>query len=140
MSPTLTRTAAVTASAALVVLFAASACDSTPYPEGENYTTTVQSPPDGARPAVVDVDITDGSVQPTNASVRADVGQPIELHVDSDTPAEIRVDAPTDQVFAVAPRDGQIFGFTVDEPGTAVVALTDPALTLATIEVAERER
>ena len=126
--------------AALLLLPAAAACDSTPYPQGENFTTTVQSPPDGARPAVVDVDIADGSVQPTNATVRADVGERIELHVDSDAAAEIRVDAGTDRVFAVAPRDDQVFGFTIEAPGTATVALTDPAQTLATIEVVESTR
>lgn len=139
---------ATAALAALLLTAATAGCDSTPYPTGEDFTTTVGVGPDGApttslppnpAPVVVDIDIAGGSVQPQNTILRAAVGQPIELHVDSDSVATIDVDAAADRNFAVKPIEGQVFDFTVNDPGTVTIATRDPAQTVATIEVGAQQ-
>lgn len=143
------RSAAMSASLGVILLAAATAgCDSTPYPTGEEFTTTVQgaepsvpgtsyppSYPDPS-PVVLDVDIADGSVQPQNAKLQAGVGQPIELRVDSDAAANIEIEGALDRSFAVKPVADQVFDFTVDNPGTVTVATRQPAQTIATVEIA----
>lgn len=123
---------------------ATAACDSTPYPTGEEFTTTVERgsdgapgtpPPPAASPVVLDIAIVDGSVQPQNANLRAAVGQPIELRVDSDSVANIDVDGASDRTFAVKPVRDQVFDFSVDDPGTVTIATRQPAHTVATIDV-----
>lgn len=131
-------------SVVMLLLPAVTACDSTPYPTGENFTTTVQSPPDGvaetlpntsASPVVIDVDIAERSVRPNNARLTAEVGQRIELRVDSDSIGAIEVDAASDHTYAVAPEEDQIFSFTVADPGTVTIGMRDRTHTIATIEV-----
>lgn len=80
--------------------------------------------------------MTDGSVRPTNAVLAAEVGQLIELRVDSDSVGEIHVDADRDHTFAVAPQPDQHFDFRVNDPGTVEVTTRDRAVTVATIDVA----
>lgn len=136
--------AATGSSVAMLLLFAVVGCDSTPYPTGEDFTTTMQSPPDGAAetlpsspdsPVVVDVDIAERSVRPTNAQLNADVGQRIELRVDSDSKGAVLVEGDPDHTFSVAPQENQIFSFTVAEPGTVTIGMRDRPHTIATIEV-----
>jgi hypothetical protein len=136
--------AATGLSVAMLLLPVAAACDSTPYPTGENFTTTVQSPPDGAAeklpnsshsPVVVDIDITEATVRPMNARLIAEVGQRIVLRVDSDSIGAIQVDAESDHSYTVAPKDNQIFSFTAGDPGTVTIGLRDRAHTIATIDV-----
>ncbi|ULE31614.1 hypothetical protein [Mycobacterium sp. IDR2000157661] len=146
------RAAAVTASFAAVLLATATAgCDSTPYPTGDEFTTTVQgaepsvpgtsyppSYPADPSPVVVDVDIANGSVQPQNATLSATVGQPIELRVDSDAAANIEIEGALNRTFAVKPVADQVFDFTVDDPGSVTITTRQPAQTIATVEVAPR--
>jgi hypothetical protein len=131
-------------SVAMLLLPAVTSCDSTPHLTGENFTTTVQSPPDGAAeklpnsshsPVVVDVDIAEGAVRPTNARLIAEVGQRIELRVDSDSTGVIQVDAESDHTYAVAPEENQIFSCTVGDPGIVTIGMRDPTHPIATIEV-----
>lgn len=138
--------------AAILLAVATAGCDSTPYPTGEEFTTTVQgaepsvpgtsyppSYPAAEAPVVLDVDIADGSVRPENATLRATVGQRIELRVDSDATANIETEGAVDRSFAVKPVTDQVFDFTVDDPGTVTIATREPAQTIATVEVAPRQ-
>ncbi|MBB2773871.1 MULTISPECIES: hypothetical protein [Mycolicibacterium] len=133
----------VFAALAAVLVPTTAGCDSTPYPTGENFTTTVQSPPDGAAvasepaPVVLDIGISDGSVRPMNATVSAAVGQRVELRVDSDKAGRIEVTTDPVQTFDLLPRDDQVFGFTADEPGTVTVEVRDPDRTVATVQVGQ---
>jgi hypothetical protein len=135
----------VAAALSVVLLFpATTGCDSTPYPTVENFTTTVQSPPDGAAATPVapdrssvmlDVGIVDGSVRPTNAKLSAAVGQRVELRVDSDEAGQIRVTTDPARTFELLPQDDQVFGFTADEPGEGTLEERNPDRTVATVQV-----
>ncbi|WP_286149134.1 hypothetical protein [Mycobacterium sp. IS-1496] len=125
-------------------MLATAACSSTPYPTGENFTTTVQSPPDGAAKTssaptpsavLIDIDISNGAVEPRNATLTAAVGQRVELRVDSDAEGRIHIGTNPAQTFNVAARDDQVFGFTADEPGAVTVVLIEPDRTVATVQV-----
>ena len=84
---------------------------------------------------VLDITIAHGTVTPTNATVQAKVGQPIELKVDSDAEDELHVHSSPDHEFTVEPRAGQIFQFTIDVPGSVDVELHKLGKTVATIQV-----
>ena len=110
----------------------------------QNFTTTVQSPPDGAAatpvapdrsPVMLDVGIVDGSVRPTNAKLSAAVGQRVELRVDSDEAGQIRVTTDPARTFELLPQDDQVFGFTADEPGEVTIEVRNPDRTVATVQV-----
>lgn len=87
---------------------------------------------------LVDVTIAGGTVAPTNAEATAVAGQPITLEVDSDAPDSIHVHSIPEHVFAVEPRSGQRFAFTVDVPGRVDVELHELNRTIVTITVRPR--
>ena len=84
---------------------------------------------------MIDVKIEGGEVTPTNAALRAAVGQPIVLRVDSDGADELHVHSTPEQSFDVAVGAGQTFEFTVEMPGRVDVELHHLDKTVATIQV-----
>jgi len=94
--------------------------------------TDAQAPPDRL---VVDVTIEGGEVTPTNAQLRAAVGQPIVIRVDSDTADELHVHSTPEHNFDIGVGPGQSFQFTVDMPGRVDVELHQLHKTVATIQV-----
>lgn len=96
---------------------------------------TTQSEPSTTDPLVVDVRIAGGTATPTNATLQAEVGQPIVLNVDSDAADELHVHSSPEHTFAVEPTAGQRFEFTVDVPGRVDVELHHLDRTVATIAV-----
>lgn len=128
---------------ALLLMTGMTACDSTPYPTGESFTTTVATIPDGVAtasrstgsPIVLDIRIADGTVTPANAELSAAVGQPIELRVTSDRRDQLRVHTNPERTFPVVPDQHQVFQFSADAPGHVEVDLRDLGRTVATIDV-----
>ncbi|MFP1150928.1 hypothetical protein [Mycobacterium sherrisii] len=88
-------------------------------------------------PGALDVNVTisHGQVDPTNATLQAKVKQPITLHVASDVTDELHVHSVPDHKFQVAAQPDQIFRFTVDVPGNVDVELHHLDRTIATIHV-----
>jgi hypothetical protein len=84
---------------------------------------------------VIDVDIKDGHVTPTNQQMQAAVKQPILIRVNSDAADELHVHSSPEHTFAIEPRDLQSFQFTVDVPGRVDIELHDLNRTVATITV-----
>lgn len=66
---------------------------------------------------VLEITLADGEVNPAGQQVEAVVGEPIELHVDSDITEELHLHLAPDRYFDVEPTDGQVFTFTIDQPG-----------------------
>jgi major membrane immunogen (membrane-anchored lipoprotein) len=91
-----------------------------------------QAPPEQL---VVDVTIKDGKVTPTNEQLQAKVGDPIVLRVDSDAADQLHVHSNPEHTFAVEPKAGQSFQFTVTVPGKVDVELHELNRTIASIAV-----
>ncbi|GAA5085567.1 hypothetical protein [Nocardia iowensis] len=87
------------------------------------------------RPAEVTiaVRIAGGSVTPTNTRTEARLYQPIIVTVDSDAADELHVHSDPSQTFAVEPRAGQEFRFTVNVPGRVDVELHHAGKTVTTL-------
>lgn len=81
-------------------------------PAGGSSPTT--PPDDGVR---IDIALEDGSITPTGDRVEVEAGEPVTLHVDSDTNDEIHVHSDPEHEFEVGPGPDQSFTFTVDVPG-----------------------
>ncbi|MGV0837607.1 hypothetical protein ABQE92_18690 [Mycolicibacterium thermoresistibile] len=84
---------------------------------------------------VIDVTIEGGEVTPTNERFQGRVGEPIMIRVNSDAPDELHVHSIPEHTFAVEPRAGQAFEFTVDVPGQVEIELHDLHRTIATVQV-----
>ena len=83
----------------------------------------------------IDVTISKGQVNPTNAMLQAKVKQQITLHVASDATDELHVHSVPDHKFQVAAQPNQVFHFSVDVPGNVDVELHHLDRTIATISV-----
>jgi heme/copper-type cytochrome/quinol oxidase subunit 2 len=84
---------------------------------------------------VFDVRISNGNVTPADAELKAKVGQPIQVRVNSDAVDELHVHSVPDHKFQVEAKPNQIFQFTVDVPGQVEVELHKLDRTVATIQV-----
>ena len=94
--------------------------------------TDAQAPPERL---VVDVTIEGGEVTPVNEQLRAAVGQPIVIKVDSDSTDELHVHSTPEHNFDIGVGTGQSFQFTVDMPGRVDLELHQLHKTVATIQV-----
>ncbi|OBJ60059.1 hypothetical protein [Mycobacterium sp. 1423905.2] len=83
----------------------------------------------------IDVTITNGQVNPTNATLQAKVKEQITLHVTSDVTDELHVHSVPDHKFQIAAAPNQTFQFSVDVPGNVDVELHHLKRTIATIQV-----
>lgn len=83
----------------------------------------------------IDVQISGGSVTPTNERIEAVVGETITVRIDSDVADELHVHSVPDHSFAVEAAAGQSFEFVVDVPGTVALELHDAGKTVATLLV-----
>ncbi|MFI2474435.1 hypothetical protein [Nocardia xishanensis] len=118
------------AAAALAVAAAALGCSTEESP------VTKQSGASSAAEAlVVAFRIANGTVSPVNERREAEVGQPIDLVVDSDADDELHVHATPEYTFAVRPEAGQRFRFTVQVPGRVEIELHHAHKTVATVVV-----
>jgi major membrane immunogen (membrane-anchored lipoprotein) len=106
-------------------------------PASSNSTATPQMSDQQAPPeqVVVDVTIKDGKVTPTNEQLQAKVGDPIVVRVDSDAADQLHVHSNPEHSFAVEPKTGQSFQFTVTVPGKVDVELHELNRTIASIAV-----
>lgn len=91
-----------------------------------------QAPPNRL---VVQVAIKGGKVTPTNAQLKASVGQPIVVQIDSDAADQLHVHSNPEHEFTVEPKTNQSFQFTVEVPGKVDVELHELNRTIATIAV-----
>ncbi|MCV7422663.1 hypothetical protein H7K45_19125 [Mycobacterium yunnanensis] len=91
-----------------------------------------QAPPEQL---VVDVNIKDGKVTPTNEQLQAKVGEAIVIRVDSDAADKLHVHSNPEHTFDVEPKAGQSFQFTVAVPGKVDVELHELNRTIASIAV-----
>lgn len=117
--------------AVLMILAFVAACG------GSKTSGPSSSPPlqQSSSPVAFDITISGGNVNPTNAEIKAKVGQPIRLHVNSDAVDELHVHSVPDHTFRVEAKPNQIFQFTVDVPGQVEVELHTLDRTVATIQV-----
>lgn len=83
----------------------------------------------------IDITIEGGEVTPTNAQVQAKVNEPIVLRVNSDAADELHVHSVPDHTFAVAPKPGQQFQFSVEVPGNVEIELHELNRVVATVQV-----
>ncbi|MEV0245645.1 hypothetical protein AB0H76_03540 [Nocardia sp. NPDC050712] len=97
--------------------------------------TTEEPPATTGGETTVAIRIAGRTVQPTNGRAEARVGQPIVLKVDSDTADELHVHSDPAHTFAVEPRAGQEFRFTVTVPGQVEVELHEAGKTVTTLQV-----
>jgi heme/copper-type cytochrome/quinol oxidase subunit 2 len=97
--------------------------------------TSSSAPPAAAGGLVVNVTIANGQVTPTNATLQANVREPITFRVTSDASDELHVHSVPDHKFAVAAAPNQTFEFSVDVPGKVDVELHHLNRTVATIQV-----
>jgi len=110
---------------------------------GDSPSTTSQAPPstrDSAEPpgddaVVLDITIADGAVTPAGESVEATVGQPIELRVDSDAAEELHVHSNPEHAFEVQPGNGQVFTFSVQQPGQVEIETHETGVVVAELVV-----
>ncbi|MEV6275507.1 hypothetical protein [Nocardia sp. NPDC051832] len=98
-------------------------------------TTSESSPSGPPAETTVAIRIAADAVTPTNGRADAEVGQPIVLKVDSDAPDELHVHSDPPHTFAVEPRVGQEFRFTVTVPGQVEVELHEAGKTVTTLQV-----
>ncbi|MCX5042170.1 hypothetical protein OG921_03055 [Aldersonia sp. NBC_00410] len=129
----MTRAATLLVSMGFVVA-AAVGCSSSDSSSSDSE-ATLTSVASGADELAVDITIANGSVTPTNAQLKAVVGQPIVLRVTSDAEDELHVHSVPDHEFTVEPRAGQSFEFDVTVPGRVEVELHELGRTVATIDV-----
>ena len=106
-------------------------------PASSNSTAAPQMSDQQAPPEQVFVDVTvkDGKVTPTNEQLQAKVGDPIVVRVDSDAADQLHVHSNPEHTFAVEPKAGQSFQFTVTVPGKVDVELHELNRTIASIAV-----
>lgn len=138
---TQTTLAALTAATALLLAGCSGSTDSAATSSGSaaaGGSTSIpqlsdqQAPPEQL---VVDVTIKGGKVTPTNEQLQAKVGDPIVLRVDSDAADQLHVHSNPEHTFAVEPKPGQSFQFTVTVPGKVDVELHELNRTIASIAV-----
>lgn len=84
---------------------------------------------------VIPVQISQGTVTPTNAELEARVGEPITVRIDSDVDEELHVHSVPEHEFEVKPAAGQIFSFIVAIPGQVAIELHHSDKTVATVTV-----
>ena len=111
---------------------ASSSVPAAPTSAGAPQLSDQQTPPNRL---VVQVAIKGGQVTPTNAQLKATVGEPIVVEVDSDAADQLHVHSNPEHEFTVEPKTGQSFQFTVDVPGNVDVELHELNRTIATIAV-----
>ncbi|WP_040742420.1 hypothetical protein [Nocardia tenerifensis] len=121
------RTAAVLVAAAAVV----SGCGTSADDPAARTSASVSV--DLPAEVTISVRIAGGSVTPTNTRTEARVFQPIVLEVDSDAADELHVHSEPSQTFAVEPKAGQRFQFTVTVPGRVDVELHHAGKTVTTL-------
>jgi major membrane immunogen (membrane-anchored lipoprotein) len=138
---TQTTLAALTAATALLLAGCGGSTESgdtaSNAPASSNSTAAPQLSDQQAPPEqlVVDVTIKGGKVTPTNEQLQAKVGDPIVLRVDSDAADQLHVHSNPEHTFAVEPKPGQSFQFTVTVPGKVDVELHELNRTIASIAV-----
>lgn len=98
-------------------------------------TSTAAGSPQPAAAPLLKITIANGQVTPTNAVVKAEVGQSITVQVTSDAPDELHVHSTPDHEFEIAAAPNQTFQFTVDVPGSVDVELHKLDKTVGTIQV-----
>lgn len=135
---TQTTLAALTAATALLLAGCGASTESAATSSNSASSTSIpqlsdqQSPPEQL---VVDVTIKGGKVTPTNEQLQAKVGDPIVFRVDSDAADQLHVHSNPEHTFAVEPKSGQSFQFTVTVPGKVDVELHELNRTIASIAV-----
>ena len=88
-----------------------------------------------ADPVVIDVTIAGGKVTPSGEQIEAEVGQPIEIRVDSDAPDSLHVHSSPEREFEVEAADDQVFTFSVDTPGQVEIETHETDTVVAELEV-----
>ena len=91
-----------------------------------------QAPPDRLD---IDVTITGGQVDPTNAQLEAKTKEAIVIRVNSDVADELHVHSTPEHSFKIEPGSAQQFQFTSDVPGQVAIELHQLQKTIATVKV-----
>lgn len=119
--------------------FCVTGCSSkTAEPSGPSVTSASVASTSATAPAAgltIAVQISHGTVTPTNAEYEAKINEPITLTVDSDAADQLHVHSVPEHEFEVKPAAGQRFTFTVTVPGQVVVELHSSDKTVATLTV-----
>ncbi len=84
---------------------------------------------------MLDVTIADGVVRPSGETLEAEVGQDIEVRIDSDAADEMHVHSSPEHEFDIKPADDQVFRFSIDTPGQVEVETHETETVVAKIVV-----
>ena len=120
--------AAAYTAAAVVVLCALVSC-------GGDDSEASDTPPSTADPVVLDVTIADGVVRPAGERLEAEVGQDIEVRIDSDAADMLHVHSSPEHQYEVKQGDDQVFTFSIDTPGEVELASHETETVVAIIVV-----
>ena len=116
-----------------------SSSSSTPASSSSSTVATSSAPASSTQPSaaglVIPVQISKGTVTPTNAEFEARVGEPITVRVDSDVDEELHVHSVPEHEFEIKPSAGQTFTFSVEVPGQVAIELHHSDKTVATLTV-----
>jgi len=86
-------------------------------------------------PVVIDVTIADGHVHPSGETVEADVGQEIEVRVDSDAADVLHVHSSPEHEYTIKPTEDQVFRFAIDNPGQVEIEAHETETLVAEVVV-----
>lgn len=110
--------------AALLLTFALSGCGSDSDPSSETKPTTessVSPSSEALKGVTVDIAVADGKVTPRAKKVDVKLGEPINLHVVSDTEEEIHVHSDPEHEYEIAAGGDETYTFTIETPGQVAV-------------------
>ena len=93
---------------------------------------------DMSNAVTIDVQISNGAVEPSGERLEATVGQPIRLRVNSDAADELHVHSDPEHTFDVQAKDGQTFAFTIDRPGVYEVESHETGNIIVSLAVTPR--
>jgi hypothetical protein len=105
----------------------------TPTPSDDSESEPTQDPD----AVSVEVTIEDGEITPLGETVEAEVGQEIELVVDSDAHDEFHVHSEPEHAFQIEEGEDQRFTFSIDEPATYEMESHELGVVILKLQISE---
>lgn len=114
-------------------------CGGTSGPSSDPTTTSeptaTESTAAAPKGVTVEIEFVNGEVVPLAEKVDVKLGEPINLHVVSDTDEEIHVHSDPEHEYEVAADSDKTFTFTIDTPGQFAVEAHDLEVTIVELVV-----
>ncbi len=120
----------IIAAAALVLALAG--CGTTSEPSAATPTSepTASATTEAPQGTTIEIEFVNGEVIPLNEKVDVTVGEPITLHVISDTDEAIHVHSDPEHEYEVSAGDDTTFTFTIETPGQVAVEAHELGVTI----------